>query len=90
MNTEPPRWCEWYEVSRLIWNGDIWWHDNGEQIYPVNIAWSPTEKAFFATRGQWGWTRAQNLSELGGRWTPCIEPEPDEAYRESVREYFRE
>lgn len=91
--TQPQRprcWYEWHQVSREIWQGDIWWHDNGEQIYPVNIAWNPTTLTFFATVGQWGWSRAQDLSEMGGRWMPCIEPEPDAAYRESVREFFQE
>lgn len=78
------RWYEWHEVSRDIWDGDIWWWDNGEIIFPVNIAWSPTSESFFATLGQWGWGRAQDLSEMQGRWMPCVEPEPDEKYRETV------
>lgn len=68
-------WYTWDQVNREIHDGDIWWHDNGDQIFPVNIMWCPTGKYFFASLGQWGWTRSQTLKEMGGFWTPCIEPE---------------
>lgn len=77
----PLRWYTWDQVSRDLWIGDLWWYDNGESIFPVNIAWCPTGQHFFATVGQWGWTRSQTLQEMGGRWRPCIEPEPDHGYR---------
>lgn len=67
-------WYEWHQVSRDIWDGDIWWHDNGDQIFPVNIMWCPTGGCFFAAVGQWGWTRSQQLEEMGGLWMPCREP----------------
>lgn len=76
---------KWYrpeEVSWEIFDGQIWWHDDGEQIYPVNIAFSPTDNRFFATLGQWGWTRAQFLTDMGGRWMPCVEPLPDKDFRD--------
>lgn len=82
---EPPQWLNWDQVSREVWDGDIWWHDNGDQIYPVNIAWCPTGEYFFATLGQWGWSRSQPLKEMGGKWMPCREPEPDAAYRDLCR-----
>lgn len=75
------RWYTWDQVSREIWNGDLWWYDDGEAIYPVNIAWDPTNERFFATLGQWGWTRARELEEMRGRWRPCVEPVPDASYR---------
>lgn len=78
----PDGWITPDKISRELFNGDIWWHDNGEQIYPVNIAWSPTSLSFFATLGQWGWTRAQDVIEMGGMWKPCIEPEPNQAFRD--------
>jgi len=80
MELEPLRACQWYaasEVSRDIWDGDIWFWNDGETIYPVNIMWSPTAQHFFAPSGQWGWNRAQTLTEMGGRWTPCRAPEAE-------------
>ena len=70
-----PKWYTWDQVNRDVFDGDIWWYDNGDQIFPVNIAYSPTSQTFFACLGQWGWTRSQELSEMKGLWTPCIEPE---------------
>ena len=78
------RWYDADQICRAIWDGGIWWHDNGEQIYPVNIAWSPTSESFFATLGQWGWTRAQEVKDMGGKWAPCVSPEPDKAYRDAI------
>jgi hypothetical protein len=79
------RWYTWDKVSRDVWNGSLWWWDNGEQVCPVNIEWCPTSQQFFATLGQWGWTRAQMLEEMRGMWRPCIEPDTDKAYHESCR-----
>lgn len=78
------RWYTWDQVSQDIWNGDIWWYDDGESIYPVNLGWvhEDGKSTPFATQGQWGWGRSRTLQEMGGRWRPCIEPEPDRAYRD--------
>ncbi len=67
------KWCTWDQVGREIHNGGMWWHDNGEHVYPVNIMWCPTGKYFFAR--QWGWSYASKIEEMGGLWTPVIEPE---------------
>jgi len=77
-------WVTHDKISRDIHDGDIWWHDNGEQIYPVNLMWCPLGEYFFASTGQWGWTRSQPVSDMGGRWMPCIEPEPDKQFRSTA------
>jgi len=75
------QWVTHDKICRDLHDGDIWWHDNGESIYPVNLMWCPTGQYFFAPAGQWGWGRSQPVGEMGGRWMPCVEPEPDTAFR---------
>jgi hypothetical protein len=78
-----PQWYTWDQVSRDVWDGDLWWYDDGELIYPVNLGWAHEDgkSTPFATQGQWGWGRSRTLQEMGGRWRPCMEPEADKAYR---------
>lgn len=68
-----PEW--WHPVDVSIEVSDIWFWWNGEQTFPVNIL--NDGKELWACCGQWGWSRAQRLTDMGGLWTPCIRPEPN-------------
>lgn len=72
-------WVTWDKVTHDetgIW---FWW--DGEHSYPVNIMRDAGGR-FFACVGQWGWTRAQFLEDMGGLWYPCICPKPSVDTRE--------
>lgn len=75
--------AKWYraeEVSRDVHDsGDIWWWDDEEGYpIPVNIGKCVMDDYYFACIGQWGWTRPQKLTDMGGWWTPCIPPVKEE------------
>ena len=74
-------WVTWDRVTHA--ESDIWFWWNGEQSFPVNIM-RDSDGRFFACVGQWGWTRAQFLSEMGGLWFRCICPYPSEQAQESA------
>lgn len=58
--------------SGLWW----WWNEDEDSMpLPVTIMYSGTSDSYFASEGQWGWTRFQNVEEMGGWWMKCIEPE---------------
>lgn len=68
-----PDW--WHPIDVKIEVSDIWFWWNGDHTFPVNIL--NDGKELWACCGQWGWTRAQRLTDMGGLWTPCIPPEPN-------------
>lgn len=74
------RWYRHDEITRDIHGGLCWWWWNGDDMFPVVIGYSPTTQRWYAERGQWGWTDARYLDEMGGLWTPCVKPHdpPDE------------
>lgn len=52
---------------------DSYWHWNGEDApIHVEVFWSPT--GCFLPSGQYGWNRAQDVSERGGWWARCNAP----------------
>lgn len=77
-------WVLWNKVyshpQTDLW---LWW--NGETTFPVNIMRDAGGK-MFASLGQWGWTRAQFLDEMGGLWSPFIVPEPPKALTDNFQE----
>lgn len=59
-----------------------WWWNEDEDSAPivVDIAYSGTGDEYFAMAGQHGWTRFQNVTEMGGLWMRLNEPDvPDES-----------
>lgn len=51
-----------------------WWNYDGAPV-PVSIMFSGTDNSYFATQGQFGWTRAQLVKDMGGMWMRLPEPE---------------
>lgn len=52
---------------------DSYWSWNGEDApIHVEVFWSPT--GCFLPAGQYGWTRAQDVSERGGWWAKLSPP----------------
>ena len=71
-------WTTWEGVDEQAWywwwNGDL---DSGP--VPVSIFYSYTTQKYFATTGQLGWNRPQDVDEMGGWWLKIPEPIiPDE------------
>lgn len=53
-----------------------WWNEDEDSLpYPIDIQYSGTSDSYFASIGQFGWTRAQEVSEMGGWWMRLPEPE---------------
>ncbi len=70
--TEPIWTKDLPRVSGLYW----WWNEDEDSLpIPVSIHYSGTSDSYFAPAGQWGWTRFQDVQEMGGRWMRLIEPE---------------
>jgi hypothetical protein len=74
---------EFVKKSSLKWRRDtpnasgLWWwwnEDEDSSPVPVDIALSGGGGGYFAMAGQYGWTRAQSVSEMGGLWMFCVEP----------------
>lgn len=66
---------EWSRV--LPDEGGVWWwwnEDEDSNPIPVHIEWSGTDGKCFATQGQYGWNRFQNVEEMGGYWKRCNTP----------------
>lgn len=58
-------------VQGLWW----WWNEDEDSLpIPVSIMYSGTSDSYFASEGQWGWTRFQNVEDMGGFWMRCYEP----------------
>lgn len=56
-----------------------YWHWNGDQdANPIHleIMWSGHTNSCFAPAGQWGWTEAQNVEDMGGFWMRLNTPTP--------------
>lgn len=78
-----PGW--WHPIDVDIEISEIWFWWNGDHTFPVNI--SRSDGRLFACVGQWGWSRPQWLTDMGGLWTPCIPPEPNKVQQgEAVME----
>ena len=58
--------------SGLYW---YWNEDPDQPPFHVIILKGHAGDECFASRGQWGWTRTQNVSEMGGWWAPLEEPD---------------
>lgn len=58
-------------------SGLWWWWNEDEDSLPivVAIAYSGTSDSYFAMQGQHGWTRYQDVDEMGGWWRWLPEPE---------------
>lgn len=69
--------------SHMQTNCWLWW--DGEVTYPVNLMCDASGK-MFASLGQWGWTRAQFVTEMGGLWSPFIVPDPPKDLRDHYTE----
>lgn len=56
--------------------GLYWWWNEDEDSNPivVDIAYSGTSNSCFAMQGQHGWTRYQDVEEMGGWWAPITIP----------------
>lgn len=78
------QWVAWNEVYSHP-QTDLWLYWNGETTFPVNIMRDASGK-MFASLGQWGWTRAQFLDEMGGLWSPFIVPEPPRELTDNYQE----
>lgn len=58
-------------------SGLWWWWNEDEDSLPlvVGVAYSGTSDSHFAMQGQHGWTRYQDVEEMGGWWRRLPEPE---------------
>ena len=67
-------WGDWATVNEQAW---YWWWDQDPDSgpVPVSILHSGSDGKYFASVGQRGWNRAQNVEEMGGRWMLMREPE---------------
>lgn len=68
---------QWMDADKVDDLG-LWWWFNGEQVIAVEIGISRNNDgsySYFAYLGQHGWTLAQNVTEMGGKWHRCIVPE---------------
>jgi hypothetical protein len=53
-----------------------WWNEDPDsEPVPVSILKSGVDGRCFASMGQLGWTRAQNVEDMGGWWMRMVEPE---------------
>lgn len=76
--------CEYHEkdisdiLSRVLPDkqGWYWWwnEDPNSLPVPVSIVYSGTEKRYFASIGQLGWSRPQWVEDMGGKWQMLVEP----------------
>lgn len=59
-------------------SGSYWYWNGDSDCSPVHIEimWSGTTKSCFAPANQWGWTRHQDVEEMGGWWMPLNTPQP--------------
>lgn len=72
-------WLRAEEVSRIPYDSAertdwYWWWDEDGLPLPVYVAYSPTSESYFATQGQLGWNRSQEILDMGGWWMPLREP----------------
>lgn len=58
--------------------GSYWWWNGDEDSTPIHIEifYSATSRSCFAPSGQYGWNRAQDVSEMGGWWKKLPTPDP--------------
>lgn len=58
-------------------SGDYWWWNEDEDSRPirVTIMWSGTTQSCFASMGQHGWSRHQDVEDMGGYWMVSEDPE---------------
>lgn len=72
-----PKWVPAAEVNE---QGEWWWWngDDDSAPVPVSILYSGFGNSYFASMGQLGWTRAQEVLDMGGWWMRILEPDqPD-------------
>lgn len=81
MTHESRHWVTAADINALRESGGYtdywWWWWNGDEDscpVPVHVQWSGTGGYFFASVGQFGWNRAQTLTEMGGLWMKIVEP----------------
>lgn len=66
-------WVDDKQVNEQCW----WWWWNGDIDscpVPVSVMWSGSNDTYFASQGQLGWTRAQDVIGMGGLWLKIKEP----------------
>ena len=56
--------------------GAYWWWSGDEDSSPlhIEIMYSGSDGTYFATSGQYGWTVAQSVTEMGGWWIRIYAP----------------
>lgn len=68
-----PGWGDWRSVKESGW---YWWWNQDLDSAPVPVSiLHDGHGLYFASKGQLGWTRAQNVEEMVGLWMPVTEPE---------------
>jgi hypothetical protein len=66
-------WFRWDAIDEGRWYW--WWDEDPDGVpVPVNVMYSPTTEKCFASTGQLGWNRAQDVDSMGGWWMKLVEP----------------
>lgn len=68
-----PQWC----TDKQVNDQGCWWWWNGDPdsgVVPVSVMWSGGSDIYFATQGQLGWNRPQDIIGMGGLWLKMVEP----------------
>lgn len=74
--TEAGRVSPWVSDKQVNESG-YWWWWNGDldsAPVPVYVMWSGSTDTYFASMGQLGWNRAQDIIGMGGFWLRLPEP----------------
>lgn len=70
------KWTDWKGVKSADW---YWWWNGDEDAAPVVVSILSSghkpNQTFFASMGQLGWNRPQDVSEMGGHWSLIKQPE---------------
>lgn len=85
-NNNDPRaikWTTWEGVTNI---GEYWWWNGDWDSSPVPVSILSSyagngKYTYFATLGQLGWTRAQDVWDMGGWWKFIPTPDPVEELR---------
>lgn len=58
-------------------SGSYWWWNSDEDSNPIHIELGKSLPSgpVFAQMGQYGWTQAQDVEEMGGWWMPLLTPD---------------
>lgn len=69
---------KWVTAAKVDEQGEWWWWNGDQDSAPVavSVLYSGFGDNYFASVGQLGWTRAQDVTEMGGLWRQIIQPNP--------------